>query len=166
MRIPSEFLGRPIYSLQTMLRKISDKDPDVLPLIPDGRFGPHTFASVRSFQKQYNLSDTGVVDLETWEAIVETYRNTRFSEWDISISRGGYHPVISEVQSMLFSLSDQFHEIQRPQLTGALDEITQNGLQFIQKASGLDETGLPDQSTLIYLQKLYGHYYINKLPLN
>ena len=51
MREPEYYLGRPVRSLQTMLRQIADTDSRVLPVIPDGHYGKSTYASVRSFQE-------------------------------------------------------------------------------------------------------------------
>jgi len=38
MREPAFYLGKPVRSLQTMLRHISEEDTRILPLIPDGVF--------------------------------------------------------------------------------------------------------------------------------
>ena len=73
MREPEYFLGKPVQSLQTMLRHIADADPRVLPLIPDGYYGPNTYASVLSFQQAYGLPETGQVDPETWDRIVAVH---------------------------------------------------------------------------------------------
>ena len=72
MREPEFYLGKPVRSLQTMLRHISEEDTRILPLIPDGVFGGNTYASVRSFQQTYQLPDTGAVDSSTWNSIVST----------------------------------------------------------------------------------------------
>ncbi len=73
-----ELAGRPVYSIQYMLRIINrEKD---LPGIPDGIFGPQTTERVRTFQTEQNINPTGVVDFETFEAIKLGYDEDFFKE--------------------------------------------------------------------------------------
>ena len=73
-----ELTGRPIYSIQYMLRIINqDKD---LPGIPDGIFGPQTTERVRVFQNERNINPTGVVDVETFDAIKIAYDEDFFTD--------------------------------------------------------------------------------------
>ncbi len=73
-----ELTGRPVYSLQYMLRIINrNKD---LPGIPDGIFGPQTTERVVVFQTENNLSPTGVVDVETFDAIKIAYDEDFFTD--------------------------------------------------------------------------------------
>lgn len=73
-----ELTGRPIYSVQYMLR-IINKDKD-LPGIPDGIFGPQTTERVIVFQNEQNLNPTGIVDVETFDAIKLSYDEDMFRE--------------------------------------------------------------------------------------
>lgn len=73
-----ELTGRPIYSVQYMLR-IINKDKD-LPGIPDGIFGPQTTERVRVFQQENNLPPTGIVDIETFDAIKIAYDEDFFTD--------------------------------------------------------------------------------------
>ncbi len=73
-----ELTGRPVYSIQYMLRIINrNKD---LPGIPDGIFGPQTTERVVVFQTENNLSPTGVVDVETFDAIKIAYDEDFFTD--------------------------------------------------------------------------------------
>ncbi len=73
-----ELNGRPIYSVQYMLRIINqDKD---LPGIPDGIFGAQTTERVRVFQEERNITPTGIVDVETFDAIKIAYDEDFFTE--------------------------------------------------------------------------------------
>ena len=62
-----------IITLQYYLDYISTFVPTVLGVGVDGSFGPATRESVISFQKTYNLPETGVVDRVVWERIQNTY---------------------------------------------------------------------------------------------
>jgi len=62
-----------IITLQYYLEYISTFVPTVLSVNVDGDFGPATRDSVISFQKTYNMEETGVVDRVVWERIQNTY---------------------------------------------------------------------------------------------
>ncbi len=62
-----------VITLQYYLNYISTFVPTVLGVSVDGSFGPVTRDSVISFQKTYNLEQTGIVDRVVWENIQNTY---------------------------------------------------------------------------------------------
>lgn len=68
------YTGQGARDLQYFLRFIAEFNPAVSAPVIDGVFGPETQASVISFQREYSLEPTGVVDTPTWEAIYNTYR--------------------------------------------------------------------------------------------
>jgi len=71
----SNLTGRPVYSIQHMLRHVrSDKD---LPGIPDGIFGRQTTDRVKEFQTENNIEATGTVDSNTFSAIRDAYNSVR-----------------------------------------------------------------------------------------
>ena len=165
MREPEFYLGKPVRSLQTMLRHISEEDIRILPLIPDGVFGGNTYASVRSFQQTYQLPDTGTVDSSTWDAIVSVHNQllpTRFSPGILPVWPSGNCILPGEandhiflIQAMLAAISRYFSTQTAPSLTGTLDEATENGLRWVQSAGGLTATGALDTTTWHYLTALY-----------
>ena len=67
------YVGRPVRSLQTMLRAISFQYPAIPRLIPDGVFGERTLEAVMVFQREFFPPVTGRVDHPVWTAIVRTY---------------------------------------------------------------------------------------------
>ena len=69
------FLGRPVRSLQTMLRVISRALPEIPPVIPDGVYGQSTMRAVTALQRYADLPVTGVVDQATWDKIVSIKAN-------------------------------------------------------------------------------------------
>ena len=68
MNTPSNYVGQPIRSLQTMLRTLAHADETLLKLVPDGIYGPNTVQAVREFQRQNGLPVTGETDNTTWSA--------------------------------------------------------------------------------------------------
>ena len=71
---PSYYVGRPVESMQTMLRFAAEGNNRLLPVVPDGVFGPNTMAAVTAFQRYYGLPATGVMNGVTWERLVQTYQ--------------------------------------------------------------------------------------------
>lgn len=165
MRKPEFYLDKPILSLQTMLRHISAVDPRVLPVIPDGQYGSNTFASVLSLQEAYGLPLTGEVDLATWDTIVAAFDRAlpqltapaTAPAWSAgqSVQPGQFNYHIYLVQAMLAALADFFPYLTTPSLSGTLDTVTQQGLQWIQSAAGLPPTGALDTATWNYLNGIY-----------
>jgi len=159
------FLGRPVYSLQTMLRTISDSDSQILPVIPTGTYGTNTYASVKSFQKKFGLAETGSADYQTWQKIVSVYhalqpkRSVPVTEliWepDTTLSFGEENTHIYLVQAMLTALSHIYSAFPRLALTGKLDSETSDGLQQLQRIAGMEITGTLDLETWYYLNHLY-----------
>jgi len=61
--------GAPVRTIQQQLNSISNNYPAIGKLSVDGVFGPKTETSVQTFQKIFNLPETGIVDFATWYAI-------------------------------------------------------------------------------------------------
>lgn len=165
MRQPEFYLGRPVTSLQTMLRQLSDHDPRILPVIPDGLYGPGTYAAVRSFQEAYGLPVTGQADRETWDAVAEAHRQI-LPERELpsvepfwfpgrSIQPGEQSVHLYLVQAILLALSQYYPELEAPAVDGVLNPVTQRDLQWIQEKAGLQATGALNTLTWRALNSLY-----------
>ena len=165
MRAPDIYLNNPVYSLQTMLRLLSDSDPRILPVIPDGFYGPNTYASVRSFQEAYGLPVTGEVDQQTWNAIANAYAMALPEQMQPSIEPfwfpgqsiqpGQQNIHLYLVQAMLLALSKYYPEIEPPTVNGVLDAVTQRDLQWLQGKAELPQTGTLNTLTWYALNSLY-----------
>lgn len=165
MRKPEVYLGRPVYSLQTMLRQLSMTDHRILPVIPDGRYGRSTAASVRSFQQAWGLPQTGRADPATWKAVSAAYTQTVPEQtapvtkplWipGTAIRPGQCNLHLHLVQGLLAGLSRLYPEVPTPQLSGCLDPITETGLRWIQMLAGLPQTGELNTATWHALNGLY-----------
>ena len=165
MRSPETYLGNPVLSLQTMLRQISDFDSRILPVIPDGLYGPNTYASVRSFQEAYGLPVTGEVDNQTWNAIVEAFRKQAPERMQPviepywfpgqSVLPGQKNIHLYLVQAMLLALSEYYPELSAPAVDGVLNPITEQDLKWIQSKADLPETGNLNTLTWRALNSLY-----------
>lgn len=166
MRPQESFVGQPVRSLQTMLRTLSEDDPDLPTIIPDGIFGNQTRQAVFTFQRKYGLPATGVSNQETWDKIVAEHEkaNVRVSpaeplqlilNQNQIIQRGEYHPYLFLIQSMLTTLGETYGQIVPPQISGILDEETSYALSTFQQLSDIPATGELDKITWKHLALQY-----------
>ncbi len=65
--------GDGVLTIQYYLSYIALFVPSVNEANLDGSFGPGTADAVRSFQRTYGLTETGVVDRETWDRMESVY---------------------------------------------------------------------------------------------
>lgn len=65
--------GRYVYRLQEYLRRVSLVNQNIPNITLDGIFGSETKKAVMSFQKEYGLEVTGIVDGEMWDKLYNEY---------------------------------------------------------------------------------------------
>ena len=169
MKPADSFVGQPIRSLQTMLKTIAETDPSIPLVIPDGIYGQETIAAVYAFQRKYGIPMTGIVDQNTWEAIVAVYDIALIEQSPAQpleiildpgeiIRSGDVSPYLYITQGMLRYLSDIHTGIVKPSQNGTLDTPTEQALAGFQALAGLKPTGQLDKQTWRYLVK---HFTLN-----
>ncbi|MDF2678614.1 MAG: putative peptidoglycan-binding protein, partial [Bacillota bacterium] len=67
-----------VYILEQYLNFISTLKPSIPRITPNNIFDTQTETAVLEFQKLYGLPPTGRVNKETWNKVVEVYRELRF----------------------------------------------------------------------------------------
>lgn len=65
--------GDKVRQLQNQLNRIARNYPAIPTITADGIYGPATAESVRTFQRIFNLPQTGVTDYPTWYEISDIY---------------------------------------------------------------------------------------------
>ena len=166
MKPAESFISQPVRSLQTMLRVISEDNPRLPTIIPDGIYGQETIYAVSAFQQYYGLPITGITNQATWDEIVKVYESAliRVDQAEpIQIIMdpgqafvlGDRSPYIFLLQSLLTQLSINTPLIIRPDHTGILDDKTSQSLSEFQKLSGLPITGELDKITWKHLVKQF-----------
>ncbi len=65
--------GEDVKTIQYYLRLIADFNPSVSSPPLDGYFGESTAEAVKAFQREYDLTVTGVVDSRTWNMMFDVY---------------------------------------------------------------------------------------------
>ena len=164
MRPGESFVEQPIRSLQTMLRVISEDDPRLPTVVPDGIYGPTTMNSVTAFQRLYGLPITGITDQQTWEKVVSVYELALISVGPAEpieiifqpgevFRLGDSNAYIYLLQSILIQLSNENPTIIAPNHNGIFDDPTGEALSAFQLLAGLPTTGELDKNTWKYLVK-------------
>ncbi len=65
--------GEKVRQLQSHLNRIARNYPAIPTIVADGIYGPATAGAVKTFQRIFNLPQTGVTDYATWYEISEIY---------------------------------------------------------------------------------------------
>lgn len=65
--------GEKVRQMQQQLNRIARNYPAIPTISADGIYGPATAGAVRTFQRIFNLPQTGVVDYPTWYSISNIY---------------------------------------------------------------------------------------------
>ncbi len=162
MRPGESFVEQPIRSLQTMLRVISEDDPRLPTVVPDGIYGPTTMNSISAFQRLYGLPITGITDQQTWEKVVSIYELALISVGPAEpieiilqpgevFRLGDSNAYIYLLQSILIQLSNDNPTIIAPNHNGIFDNPTSDALASFQLLAGLPSTGEMDKNTWKYL---------------
>ena len=175
--LPERFLlGRPVRSLQTMLRAISLSYPFLPRLVPDGIFEERTELAVVLFQQNFGLPPTGTVDNATWDAIASVYRGvvarTRlprgadvYPSPSFRVEPGGETLHLLVVQSMFKSLSHVLDEVQDAEVDGRHADGTAANTLWLQGRGNLEESGVFDNLSWDLLTRLYAIFITRNLSV-
>lgn len=158
-----------IMQIQRMLREISFFDESIERVVPDGIYGEQTRSSVRSFQRNNNLYETGEVDNDTWDKIIEVYDRLQrenknhvlvqiIDEGAIPINVGDASRSLYVIQAMILALSEEFENIDAVVVTGVFDGPTQSAVRQIQLISGITPNATIDREFINALAELYMVY--------
>ncbi|MBQ6840040.1 MAG: peptidoglycan-binding protein [Oscillospiraceae bacterium] len=162
MRPTESFIEQPIRSLQTMLQIISEDDPRLPNVIPDGIYDAQTVTAVTAFQMREGLPQTGIADQTTWDRIVIAYepaliRVGKAEPIEIIMDAGQVfrigdsNPYIYLLQSILTQLSKDSPGITAPNHSGTFDGSTADALTEFQLLADLPATGELDKITWKHL---------------
>lgn len=94
--IPESYPGTPlkmgvnniyVRRLQEYLNSIATKFPSIQKVAVNGSYGPETVQAVKTYQKIFNLPQTGIVDYATWYSISNIY--VAVNKLAAGVPRGG-----------------------------------------------------------------------------
>ncbi len=155
-----------VYEIQNYIRNISRIDSDISSLVPDGIFGEETTESVTAFQRKHLLPQTGKVDFDTWNKLLEESDRAVYvlsdpvqtapaRNRDFPLKRGKASHLNSNVNLMLLRLSDFYRNFDGASLSPDYTEETERLIGVFQSLTGNTVTGETDKSTWNLLSYLY-----------
>lgn len=152
----------PVFDLQTQLQTVL---PDCC-INPDGIFGSETKDALSKFQEAHSIPVTGEADLDTWECLQTVYQEELVKQSEAEPLQIVLQPnqVLKKeednlhcylIQAILLALSELYLELPKVRMTGKNDAQTQNAIMWLQKKSGLAQTGELDKITWRHLSHQY-----------
>lgn len=152
--------GPYIRPLNYLLNFLSYFDTNIPTLNLTGeKFTEDTKEMVIAFQTIYDIESTGIVDKNTWNALVSAYNQTKeiipeeYLYYEdklypgIFLSKGMTGDDILNLQNFLYTICEKTHQIPGVRVTGTFDELTEESIKSIQKRYNLPENGVVGPAT-------------------
>lgn len=155
-----------VFEMQTYLRNIGRLDEDISYVVPDGIFGKETTLAVKSFQKKYDLKETGIVDFETWESLKKENAKALFcfsqpiqivkiTNADLPLKLDDSDTLIYTLHLMLNKIAATFNNFTVLAVEPHFNIGTQKAVRLWQKIIGHEESGIVDKLTWDTLSLMY-----------
>ena len=157
--------GTAVFTLQRQLNRITKDYPFLGKLTVDGVFGSRMAATVRAFQKQFNLTADGVVGRQTWYKISYIYVSVKdlaelTSEGEVSsgtlsdgtwggtvLRTGSTGSAVEQLQFWLNTLAQYESSIPSLTVDGVYGTGTANAVRAFQRKYGLTVDGVVGRVT-------------------
>jgi len=162
--------GSSVTRMQTYLNRVATNYPAIPKSTPDGVFGPITASAVRSFQRIFNLPQTGTIDRATWNKITSIYvAVTRLAELDSeghrigigvrpptsTIRQGARGGDVVQLQFLLNAIGTFYDTIPPVLQDASFGPSTTNSVQAFQRQFGLTADGVVGPATWNRLYDIY-----------
>ena len=157
--------GTAVFTLQRQLNRITKDYPFLGKLTVDGVFGAKMTATVKAFQKQFNLTADGVVGRQTWYKISYIYVSVKdlaelTSEGEVSsgtlsdgtwggtvLRTGSTGSAVEQLQFWLNTLAQYESSIPSLTVDGVYGTGTANTVRAFQRKYGLTVDGVVGRDT-------------------
>ena len=155
-----------VFEAQSYLRNIGRLDSDITRVVPDGIFATETTDAVKSFQKKYDLPETGTIDFETWEMIKSKNSEAVFiasepiqiapiTNADLPLTIGTDGTLVYTLHLMLNSLASRYDNFTPLPLQSLFDENTEREVKRWQRVISHTQSGQVDKVTWNNLAEFY-----------
>ena len=155
-----------IRAAQHMLSRLSGIYPFLPKLDVDGIFGEQTLEALMLFQREFHPPVTGRLDQGTYYALVSLWIQAErlladsrplraFPSEGYQALPGDKEAFLALPQTMFQILSDVFSGISADRTDGHHHASSVDNVRWLQRASGLKETGILDAVTWALLCRLY-----------
>lgn len=157
--------------IQNQLNRIAVNYPNIPVIYPvDGIFGPMTEAAVRTFQKQFNLSQDGIVGKSTWYKISSIYvavkrlaeltsegieERLNFEYPGIVLRQGDRNIYVQEVQFFLQKISVFTDRVPFVKIDSSFGSSTRAAVIAFQRLASITADGLVGPTTWNLLVRAY-----------
>ena len=157
--------GTAVFTLQRQLNRIAKDYPFFGKLTVDGVFGPRMVSTVKTFQRQFNLTANGVVGRQTWYKISYIYVSVKdlaelTSEGETSsgtlsdgswggtaLRTGSTGSAVEQVQFWLNTLAQYESAIPSLAVDGRYGAATASAVRAFQRRYGLTVDGVVGRET-------------------
>ena len=163
--IPQSYPGTAVFTLQRQLNRIAKDYPFLGKLTVDGVFGPRMVSTVKTFQRQFNLTADGVVGRQTWYKISYIYVSVKDlaeltsegetssgtlsdGSWGGTVLRtGSTGSAVEQVQFWLNTLAQYESAIPSLAVDGRYGAATASAVRAFQRRYGLTVDGVVGRET-------------------
>ena len=157
--------GTAVFTLQRQLNRIAKDYPFLGKLTVDGVFGPRMVSTVKTFQRQFNLTADGVVGRQTWYKISYIYVSVKdlaelTSEGETSsgtlsdgswggtaLRTGSTGSAVEQVQFWLNTLAQYESALPSLSVDGRYGAATASAVRAFQRRYGLTVDGMVGRET-------------------
>lgn len=157
--------GTAVFTLQRQLNRIAKDYPFIGKLTVDGVFGPRMVSTVKTFQRQFNLTADGVVGRQTWYKISYIYVSVKdlaelTSEGETSsgtlsdgswggtaLRTGSTGSAVEQMQFWLNTLAQYESAIPSLAVDGRYGAATASAVRAFQRRYGLTVDGVVGRET-------------------
>ena len=166
LELERELLDRPVRGLQYMLTRLALVHEELPVVAQNGLFDEGTLEAVIRFQQKLAPPVTGMVDRRTWQAVQR--------EWELAEEKlrpprplraspgngrqagpGEWQEFLAVPQTMFRGLAHYFNGITAGPSDGFHGPDSAENVRWLQKAAGLEPSGVLDQQAWDALSRLY-----------
>lgn len=157
--------GIDVSTIQYYLAFISAFDDAVPQISIDGIFGPATRNAVTAFQREYGLSQDGIVGRATWNKLQDVYNSIIRDLPDVYNVYPGYFlttgtrgNAVRELQNMLRTIAQNDSSIPLIEADGIYGNRTRDAVSAFQRTAGLPVNGAVGPITWNAIMERYNEY--------
>ena len=167
--------GLEVSVVQYYLRVISDFNPKIPEVTPNGVFDEQTKNAVLAFQREYGLPATGEADEETWNKLSSVYlgliNSAESSGAGVAadvfpgtlLNLGSSGEDVEVLQTYLNTVAEVYTEIPTVNVSGTFDAATENAVIIFQRIFGIPQSGVVGPITWEILAEKYAEIENGKL---
>lgn len=157
--------GENVKIAQYLLAVIGAFYDEILPLKITGGYYSETEESVRSFQRQFNLTVDGIIGPRTWSKLIEVYKTLepyildssgKFIKYSgYALKKGKKGESVRLIQTWLDAINSKYPFIPAVTVDGIFGDRTRDSVMIFQRWVGLVDDGIVGKLTWDKLYEVY-----------